>query len=335
MVASMAEAARDAVYRENASLFSGYKYLATLDSRTCFVCAADDGKIFRTLEEAPQLPRHLQDRCLYVPVVKGMEEFDVDDTRASADGPVSATMTYSDWLKTQSEETQRDILGATRYALFKSGIPITSFVADGRTLTLEQLAKKEGISLAMPRNSSKNIQAVKIDRGLINYSNIPYEKAVHKEANWLNKHGNARGNEFASIMSHDNKVLGTWEGSGKVLNISSKDINAVIKNGLTVDFLHCHLDGTLFSWKDMNTMCRIGEIDKMMVSLPDGQVSYLTVNNGERPPEKTLKITWYWNYYHYVGDRKVSELLPKEEAKVIIKVAKEMEKLFGWKLGQI
>jgi hypothetical protein len=82
-------------------------------------------------------------------------------------------------------------------------------------------------------------------------------------------------------------------------------------------------------------MCRNGEIDKMMVSLPDGQVHYLTVNNGERPPEKTLKIAWNYNYFRFLGGRKPSELLPKEEADVIIKVVEEMENLFGWKLGMV
>jgi len=35
MVASMAETARDETYKKNSRLFSGYRYLGTLDSRTC------------------------------------------------------------------------------------------------------------------------------------------------------------------------------------------------------------------------------------------------------------------------------------------------------------
>jgi SPP1 gp7 family putative phage head morphogenesis protein len=145
MVASMAEAARDAVYRENASLFSGYRYVATLDSRTCAVCGSSDGVVYKEIEDAPKLPQHHSCRCLLTPVVKGMEELDEDDTRASADGPVSATMTYSDWLKTQPDEVVRDILGPTRFEIFKMGKPITSFVSDGRTLDLKQLMEKEGL----------------------------------------------------------------------------------------------------------------------------------------------------------------------------------------------
>jgi hypothetical protein len=85
-------------------------------------------------------------RCLYLPIIKGMEDFDEDDERASVDGPVSANMTYEDWLKTQPDDVVRDILGPTRFEMYKNGVEISSFVADGRTLTLEQLMEVEGIS---------------------------------------------------------------------------------------------------------------------------------------------------------------------------------------------
>jgi SPP1 gp7 family putative phage head morphogenesis protein len=148
MVAHLAETARDAVYRENSSLFSGYRYLGTLDTRTCMVCGELDGKIFKEIEDAPALPQHLACRCLLVPVVKGMEEHDEDDTRASMDGPVSANMSYSDWLKTQPDEIVRDILGPARYGMFKRGAEISQFVADGKTLTLKQLGKVEGLDVS-------------------------------------------------------------------------------------------------------------------------------------------------------------------------------------------
>jgi len=269
MVASMAETARDAVYKANASLFSGYRYVGTLDSRTCLqegqlvetpdgdkkietlnvgdyviggsgkkkkilakynkqsnhiiiiklengkeikctedhliltdkgwaevgeltgeekiaenariksiervqeectvyditveddhsfkvfgcvvhncvVCGEIDGKIFKEIEEAPKLPQHHNCRCLLVPIVKGMEELDDDDTRASEDGPVSANMSYQDWLKTQPDEVVRDILGATRFEMYKNGAEISQFVDYGRKLTLEQLREKEGIQI--------------------------------------------------------------------------------------------------------------------------------------------------------------------------------------------
>jgi hypothetical protein len=143
MISCLAEQARDAVYRENEDIFNGYKYLATLDTRTCLVCGRDDGRIFKRLEDGPQLPRHYTCRCLYVPYIKGFE--DIPGERAAMDGPVSDTLTYQDWLAQQSPEVQREILGPFRYEAYKNGVPVTSFVSDGRTLTLQQLMEKEGL----------------------------------------------------------------------------------------------------------------------------------------------------------------------------------------------
>ncbi|WP_338627513.1 minor capsid protein [Clostridium baratii] len=41
-------------------------YSATLDSRTCSICAEDDGKVFKSNDSnRPNLPRHVGDRCTY------------------------------------------------------------------------------------------------------------------------------------------------------------------------------------------------------------------------------------------------------------------------------
>jgi SPP1 gp7 family putative phage head morphogenesis protein len=145
MIASMAEQARDAVYRENERLFDGYRYLATLDTRTCLVCAAGDGRIFKNLDEAPKLPRHLRCRCLYVPCIKGFE--DIPGERAAMGGPVSDKLDYKDWLAQQTEAVQREILGPARYAAYKNGVPVTAFVAGEHKLTLAELRQKEGLSI--------------------------------------------------------------------------------------------------------------------------------------------------------------------------------------------
>lgn len=42
-------------------------YMATLDNKTCPICARDDGKVFRRDDSnKPKLPRHTGDRCCYV-----------------------------------------------------------------------------------------------------------------------------------------------------------------------------------------------------------------------------------------------------------------------------
>lgn len=59
---SFAEETRERIYKENEQYFGEgeykYEYLATLDARTCLVCGNYDGKIFKSLAEAPHLPQH-------------------------------------------------------------------------------------------------------------------------------------------------------------------------------------------------------------------------------------------------------------------------------------
>jgi hypothetical protein len=140
MTACMAEEARDAVYRENGSIFDGYRYVATLDTRTCLMCGNDDGKVFKSLDPdvAPKLPRHQNDRCLYLPVIKGRGGVEAGE-RAAMDGPVSGKTTWKDWLAGQDEALQLDVLGPSRYAMYKAGADTGEFATDKRVFTLDEL----------------------------------------------------------------------------------------------------------------------------------------------------------------------------------------------------
>lgn len=139
---SFANETRKKVFEENEQYFgdsSGYKYeyLATLDRRTCAVCGSYDGKRYRSLKEAPEIPVHYSCRCMVIPAI------DIEgDTRAAEGGAVDAKITYEDWLRSQPEKVQRDVLGASRFRLFMTGQPVTSFVSGGKTLTLDELKEK-------------------------------------------------------------------------------------------------------------------------------------------------------------------------------------------------
>lgn len=135
---SFAIETRNELYRENANLFSGYKWMATLDRRTCLVCGSYDGKIFKSLDEIKNMPPfHLNCRCLIVPVVKGEE---VSDMRAAENGPVDSKVTYEEWLKEQTKDVQKKILGAKRFGEFQNGQSINSFVSNG---TIINVTRKE------------------------------------------------------------------------------------------------------------------------------------------------------------------------------------------------
>lgn len=138
LLQSFAEETRECVYRENEKYFGDgeykYEWLSTLDSRTCLVCADLSNKLFKTIEEAQPIPRHRNCRCVLIPY------FNIEgDTRGSKNGYVDADTSFSDWLDEQDEATQKDVLGITRYKMYKEGVKISQFVDDGKILTLDQL----------------------------------------------------------------------------------------------------------------------------------------------------------------------------------------------------
>lgn len=91
-------------YRES-GVVSGYKRLATRDSRTCAGCLAADGDEYPTNEP---FASHANCRCTLVPLVIGF----------AAPKPAETT---EQWFTRQSTTTQRDILGPGRFDLWQSG----------------------------------------------------------------------------------------------------------------------------------------------------------------------------------------------------------------------
>lgn len=145
---SFATETRNRVFEENEDYFGDgetkykYEYLATLDARTCLVCGDLDGRLYEKIEDAPSLPQHRGCRCLLIPyfAIEG-------DKRASKDGYLDDKLTYEDWLEKQDEETKREVLGATRYKLYKQNkADVTTFVDDNGVLGLDKLLDKLGIT---------------------------------------------------------------------------------------------------------------------------------------------------------------------------------------------
>ena len=142
LLQSFAETTREQVYRDNEKYFGNgkddykYEWLSTLDSHTCLVCGNLDGKLFKKIEDAQPIPRHRNCRCLLLPY------FDIEgQTRSSPDGYVDSKITFEDWLSKQDERTQKEVLGKTRYELYKKGVSISQFLDNGKVITFEQLRK--------------------------------------------------------------------------------------------------------------------------------------------------------------------------------------------------
>lgn len=152
-VAHVSNATRDDTYDENNDVIQGVMIVATLDNRTTPMCRAQDGRVY-PVGQGWRPPGHWNCRTTTVPVLKSWEELGIDlneapeGTRAAMNGQVPEAITYEDWLAAQPEDVQDEVLGTTRADLFRSGkITIDQFVDDkGRQLTLEELARQEGLN---------------------------------------------------------------------------------------------------------------------------------------------------------------------------------------------
>lgn len=98
-------------------------WVSTLDGRTCLVCGSRHNSQYEKGRE-PMCPAHHRCRCFLIP----------------SEGNPSLP-SYSEWLSRQTEETQRKILGRSRYELYKGGMRLDRFVSDGRKLRLDELAR--------------------------------------------------------------------------------------------------------------------------------------------------------------------------------------------------
>lgn len=143
--------ARNKTYEDNDDLIPYYEWVSTLDGRTSAICRSRDGMVWR-INKGPLPPAHPNCRSTTAPLfkedvkVKGdkLIKQDLDGTRASIDGQVSADLTYNDWLKRQTKAFQIDVLGKQKAELFrKGGLTMDQFVNNkGQELTLDQLQAK-------------------------------------------------------------------------------------------------------------------------------------------------------------------------------------------------
>jgi SPP1 gp7 family putative phage head morphogenesis protein len=160
-VMTVANASVQEVIAANDDLVKGYYWVSTLDSRTCPVCGARDGLKYG-LDHRPvghKLPWgsgpgavHMNCRCATTAWLKTYRELglDIDEfeptTRASADGPVSAGLTFEKWIEAKPQAVQREWFGPGRYELYRDGKITLRDLTNmrGRELTLSQLRERYG-----------------------------------------------------------------------------------------------------------------------------------------------------------------------------------------------
>lgn len=117
-------------YEANPGLVTEVEWVSVLDSRTTDICRGRDGQRF-PLNKGPRPPAHIRCRSTVIPIIEGVDP--------------PKRRTYAEWLRSQTAEQQREILGPSRYALFTQGnLDLSRFIGrDGEPLTLAQIRELE------------------------------------------------------------------------------------------------------------------------------------------------------------------------------------------------
>lgn len=92
----VANSAKLAFYQANDDVIIGVEILATLDGRTCPVCASLDRKRYKMDETPPSLPLHNMCRCVLLPVTPASDFADEQRPMAKADFMAEAKRAYEE-----------------------------------------------------------------------------------------------------------------------------------------------------------------------------------------------------------------------------------------------
>ena len=118
--------ARQTVFEANQNVIRGIKIVATLDNRTTPICRFQDGRVY-PVDGGPRPPFHPNCRTTITVVLKSWRDMGVNaremptGARAAMGGEVPADVTYTDFFPRQSRAFQREVLGKTRYVLYRTG----------------------------------------------------------------------------------------------------------------------------------------------------------------------------------------------------------------------
>ena len=141
--------AQEAVAYQNQDIVQGLKWTATLETSfkksgrgTCARCAMLDGTVYKLDEIHPPLPLHFRCRCIFTFILIPWKELGLDigemeeayrpwayrpeiNIDTGRKGKILASGffqgDYSEWMKTQSDRFQKNILGPMRFELYNSG----------------------------------------------------------------------------------------------------------------------------------------------------------------------------------------------------------------------
>lgn len=161
-VASVAATARRDTFLANPDIVKGIKQISTLDSHTTVICVAYSNAAWSLPGYVPiapnkfpyngGLPRHWNERSCEIPITKTFRELGLDipefepTTRSAHGGPISAKISFDDFLKRKGTAFENDLLGPGRAQLWRDGKITLPQLLDqsGRPLSLKELRRRYG-----------------------------------------------------------------------------------------------------------------------------------------------------------------------------------------------
>lgn len=181
--------ARAAFIDENADIFSGERYVATLDARTTAVCRANDGKVF-PIGQGPRPPLHFNCRSLRVPTLSGealgqrparphterqlikefAEENDLSPRLATRDGlPRGYKGAYDAFARQRIRDLTTRVPSATSYQswletqsrAFQNDVlgPTRARLFREGKLTLDKFVDRDGTELSLAQLAKRHAEA--------------------------------------------------------------------------------------------------------------------------------------------------------------------------------
>ena len=220
-IAHTANVAQQALYDANEDIIKGYRYTATLDTRTTELCASRDGNYYPLGEPKPAIPAHFRCRSRYVAVIKSFKELGLDvdlpeSTRASMDGQVPAKTTYQEWLKNQSVDRQNEVLGVTKAQLFREGkLTLDKFVSPtGHVYTIDELKQR----------NAKAFEAIQVVQAISEPVQLTWKKDTPQARFHDASFKDAPEYMVNAIVKYDDQLKGVTEKKGGTYYSSSKTI---------------------------------------------------------------------------------------------------------------
>lgn len=213
------------------------------------------------------------------------------ETGKSAYTQVKAGTTYAEWFARQDEDFQRDILGTSRFELYKKGeFTLDKFVdySSGRKFTLNELRDKDAGSFEKAGIESQKLESPKpgatsggtiyvTEDGLNNFPSgnsfselkPAYDAAKEGKESFVD-FANGKKIEFGASYDENGKFYGVAKGHS-----TATEIPIIGKN---MTFIHNHPDNMPFSGTDLRTFIE-AQCKEMIVVVDGGQYTLTRSKN--------------------------------------------------------